>query len=219
MLDTKLTPTEAMRVTCPEGESGNVAVRRFTVSEEDARRTRLQAMMHGGRGYVPAGEYTELTRNGGLWMSDTPDERRDHVGFVYTVQRERAKTVLINGLGLGMVAQSIILTCPLVEQITVCDIDPDVIALVGPHLRALAAEHGKYLDIVEGDAYEPAKLYPKGSRWDAAWSDIWQDITLDNWDGYCRIRRAYGSRTRYHGQWAYEMVKHDKRRQQSESWW
>jgi hypothetical protein len=48
-------------VSVPEGTSGPWCVERFTVSEADAKFTRLRAALHHGHGTVPAGTYTKLT--------------------------------------------------------------------------------------------------------------------------------------------------------------
>jgi spermidine synthase len=61
-------------------------------------------------------------------MADSEPEMRDHYE---AVARARGR-VLINGLGLGMVL-SAILAKPDVEHVTVVEVEPDVIALVGPH--------------------------------------------------------------------------------------
>lgn len=199
---------DAMAVDLPEGVSGEVSVRRFTVSEEDSSRTRLYAMMGGrGRGIVEAGEYTALYRRGGLWMSDTRDERRDHADFVLECYRRQAERVAISGLGLGMVAKALTIV-PSVQHVDIVDIDPDVIALVEPTLRALFEAAGKTLMVRCDNAMDPASVFPKGVRWDAAWHDCWQDICADDYEEHKLIRRRYGRRVKFQDVWCAELVRY-----------
>lgn len=197
---------DAMRVTVPEGESGNVAVRRFEVSDRDAEFAKLRAMIKGGRGGIDAGEYTKLVRNGALWMSDTPDERRDHIGFVQTCQWQNYKSVLVSGLGLGMVLAGLAQLDGL-ERATVVDIDPDVIALVGPHYEQMFAERGKELEVVCGDALTPTQTFGAHARWDAAWHDIWPEICGDDYEQHKQMRRRYSRKVTYQRCWMDDEVK------------
>jgi hypothetical protein len=190
----------AMRVTVPEGTSGEVSIRRFTVSDADEATTRLRAMLHGGRGGVPAGEYTGLYRRGGLWMSDTPDEQYDHMPFVRRAHRAQAETALVSGLGIGMVVAALAVV-PSIRRVTVVEIDWDVVTLVGPHLQAVYAAAGKELEVVLGDALTPATTLPKGQRWDAAWHDIWQHICADDYEEHKLIRRRYARRVGFQDVW------------------
>lgn len=175
-------------VQIPEGSRGPWTVKRYTVDERASKMTVLQSMMHG-RGYVPPGTYTELRHaKRGLIMSDTPDEMRDHYEFVHKAMGQ----VLINGLGLGM-ALAAILKKPEVKGVTVIEIDPDVIALVGP------AFAGERVAIIHADAFlfQP----PKGERYNAVWHDIWDDICGDNLAPMTQLKKKYGRRTDWQGCW------------------
>lgn len=168
-------------VTVPEGRRGPWAVERFTVE-----RTALRFSPRS----VPPGAYTRLVHAGrGLVMSDTPDERRDHVPFV---ARARGR-VLVNGLGLGMCVAAA-LAIPEVEHVTVVEADADVIALVGPHYA------GPRVTIVHCDAFAYAP--PPRTRYDAVWHDIWDEICSDNLPGMIRLHRKYGRRAGWQGSWA-----------------
>lgn len=202
----------AMKVTVPEGTSGNVELRRFTVSEDAASMTRLRSLMQGGRGSVPAGEYTGLYRSGGLWMSDTNDERRDHSGFLWEAHQRGAETALVSGLGIGMVVAALAVI-PSIRKVTVIELDADVIALVGPHLRALYAEAGKELEIVQGDAKDPASTLPKGQRWDVAWHDVWKDLCTDNLPEMATMARRYGRRVGWQDFWSRDILRVERRRE------
>lgn len=203
---------EAMHVGVPEGVSGDVEVRRFEVSGEDADRTRLQAAMHGGRGYVAPGSYTALYRRGRLWMSDTSDERRDHIPFVREVDRQSLKTVLVGGLGLGMVAAALAIL-PTVERVTIIEKDEDVIALVGPWLREVYADAQIELEIIHGDATDPKPLFPRDQRWDAAWHDIWEELCTDNLTEMGNMGRRYARRVGWQDFWGRDYLKAQKARE------
>jgi len=161
---------DEFKVDVPEGKSGEVEIKRFVVDAAGSAFTKMRAAMKG-RGYVPEGTYTEIRRAGVLWMSDTPDEIRDHLGFI----GRASGRVLVTGLGLGMVAAAC-LRKPEVEKVVVVEIDPDVVALVAPHL---VEQFGDRVDVVLADAYKwkPAE----GSRvFDCAWHDVWPDICGSN---------------------------------------
>lgn len=175
-------------VTVPEGVSGKWSIRKFTVSEVDAKATLLRAMMKG-RGYVPPGTYTELRCDGrGIVMTDTPDERRDHWEPVHMATGH----VLINGLGIGMVL-SAVLKKPEVTAVTVVEIDPDVVALVGPHYAS------ERMQIVTASAFDYRPT--KGLRYGMVWHDIWDGICSDNLPEMTRLKRKYGRRTDWQGCW------------------
>ena len=180
------------KVDVPEGISGDWQVERFEVTEEQASFARLRASLHAPyRESPPAGYYTRLMRRGWLVMSDTPAEIRDHRWAI----SEAKGSVLVNGLGLGVVVQAM-LNRPQVEHLTVIEISPDVIALVGPHYQS---RYGDRLEIIEADAltWKP----PKGVRYDVVWHDIWGDICSDNLPEMHKLHRKYGRRTDWQGSW------------------
>jgi spermidine synthase len=176
-------------VDVPEGTSGDWAVERFTVTEEDERRQRMRIFSSMGR-FVPAGTYTRLTRNGHVVMSDTPDEIRDHAEAIY----QASGSCLIHGLGLGVVIEAI---KDKADHITVVEISEDVIKLVGPHYEA---KLGDRLTIIHGDALTWAP--PHGVRYNMVWHDIWDNICSDNLPEMKRLHRRYGRRTDWQGSWA-----------------
>jgi hypothetical protein len=184
-------------VALPEGSRGNWSVRKFVVSDHDSGMTRLRAMQHG-RGYVPAGEYTQLhCRGRGVVMSDTPDERRDHYAPVHHARGH----ILINGLGIGMVLRAV-LKKPEVTRATVIEVDPDVVALVAPHYTDPRVE------IVTASAfdYQP----PKGVRYGMVWHDIWDSICSDNLPEMTRLKRKYGRRADWQGCWCEYQCRRDR---------
>lgn len=183
------------QVTIPEGQSGDWRVERFIISEADARFANIRASMKRGARYVQAGSYTRLMRGSTVVMSDTPAEMRDHT---YAV-RAAKNTVLINGLGIGMVLNACLIK-PEVERVLVVEKSADVIALVAPHYRSL---FGDRFEVVEADAlsYTP----PKKQRFGAVWHDIWDYICADNLPQMTTLHRRYGKRTDWQGSWCREL--------------
>ena len=176
-------------VTVPEGKRGPWAIERFTVDPKSIEALRLA---WAGRPVHP-GTYTRLMRGQTVVMSDTPAERRDHSWFVAMARGH----VLINGLGIGMCLAAV-LRKPEVTQATVVEIDPDVIALVGPHYT------DPRVQIVQASAfdYQP----PKGVRYGAVWHDIWDDICIDNLPEMHKLHRKYGRRADWQGSWGREIA-------------
>jgi len=209
--------TDEMISTVPDGRSGTVEVARYQVSEHGALFARIRAARDLGRGAtIRAGAtYTGLYRHGALWMSDTPDERRDMITFVSWCRTWEVRRVLVNGLGLGMVLQPLINTDS-VRHIDVVECDPDVIALVAPHMQARAAEAGKTLDVHLGDAY--SYRFPAGTSWDCAWHDIWKNLSTDNLRLIARLHRRYGGRTRFQMSWCHDLLRAQRDRERRRGW-
>lgn len=193
----------------PDGTSGTVEVKRIHVSEDEARWSQLRsAINHRGSG-VRAGTYVAVYRDGDLWMSDTPDEQRDHAPVIWECRRQGADRAILNGLGIGMVLNAL-LHEPSICHIDVVEIDPDVIALVGPYYQQVAEGNAKSLAIHEADAY--TKAWATGTRWDIAWHDVWQDSCLDNLPEMTRLHRRYGRRVRWQESWNRQRLLYQRRR-------
>lgn len=193
---------ERFKVDVPVGCCGAWRVERFVVDEAGSRWADLQDSLHGcGGRYVPPGTYTRLVRGGGVWeetvMSDTPAEVGDFLEVV-----DRASGVcLVNGLGLGVVVNALLLKEE-VERVDVVEISEEVISLVGAHWLG---RFGGRLRIVCGDAFvwRPAR----GVVYDVVWHDVWDGICGDNLEGMKRLHRAYGRRARWQGSWARELCR------------
>lgn len=192
----------AMTVTVPEGAWDDVSVRKIEVKHDTFEHLR-QAMQ--GRG-THEGTYTALYRGNYLWMSDTDAEKRDHVGAYWRIKDPTTRRVLINGLGLGMIVQAA-LSFDHVEHVDVVEIDEGVIKLVGPHYAK-----DPRVSVIHADAFVQATRWPRGTRWDVGWSDIWPDMCSDYLPEMTRLRRAYGQRCRWHDCWARELIIDHKRR-------
>lgn len=187
------------QVTVPEGKRGPWSVERFEVTKREASMGNIYAMMHG-RGSIKPGLYTRLKHERrGLVMSDTPDEMRDHYSAVIHAKNH----VLINGLGIGMVLAAI-LKKKEVARITVVEICPDLIALVGPHYATEPR-----VEIINADAfaYQP----PKGVRYGAVWHDIWDELCGDNLESMTKLKRKYGRRTDWQGCWGESYIRYKMR--------
>jgi len=81
----------------------------------------------------------------------------------------RGGRVLISGLGLGLIVESI-LRPPgaTVERITLLELSPEVIELVAPHLLERYPER---LEIVAADVFTWRP--PEGARYSVVWHDVW----------------------------------------------
>jgi hypothetical protein len=188
------------QVTVPTGQFGKWRISRFVVTEKDSKVSAMRSAFNRGRGYVPEGVYTQLFCSGrGVIMSDTPDERRDHEEAV----RRAHGHVLINGLGLGMVLGAVLKKAT-VSRVTVVEIDPDVIALVGHHYS------NERLEIVQASAFDYTP--PKGEQYGAVWHDIWDSICSDNLVEMTKLRRKYARRAVWQGCWAENWCRHNARR-------
>jgi len=190
-----------MKVCLSPNKSGDWILEKFTIDEEASKGTKINAMTNMlGRGYVPPGEYTRLKNvssadpfNDGIWMSDTPDECRVHIGFL----AEAKGRVLIGGLGIGLAIKPLIEN-PDVEHITVLEIDPHVINLVAGHYECRYGP--QKLEIIKADVF---KWKPDSQMFDSCWMDIWYDICADNLQEMARLRRRYKKWCRKIDFWCY----------------
>lgn len=192
----------------PAGTSGNWAVEKFTVLDDGARLHNLQCLFsgQGSRGIEP-GNYTRLVCKGrGVIMSDTPAECADFDLFVYRAHG----SIIVNGLGLGCVVQALLAKKD-VSDVTVIEIEQDVIDLVAPHLR------DPRLTVIHANAY--AWKPPPGRTWDFAWHDIWDDICADNVPLMGKLHRKYARRLRC-GQdsWCRSTARRLRREDQRAGW-
>lgn len=182
----------------PAGERGPWSVKKFTLKENDVSMALVRAAVRGDRGYTPPGPYTGLYHKGrGVVMSDTLDELMDHVAFVHRACGD----ILVCGLGLGVVTQALLKKA--IASVTVLEIDPDVIALVGPHIKD--PHEPSRLKIVQADArtWKPAP----GVKYDYIWHDIWDTICGDNWKDMKRQHRRYARWAVSQDSWCRELTR------------
>jgi len=190
------------RVTVPEGELDGARVARFEIPEQSLENLRMRLR---GRGATP-GWYTGLWIDGQLWMSDTNAEWYDHLKAVYRIGELDTKRVLINGLGIGMVVKAA-LDEPHVEHVDVVEHDERVAKLIGPHYATDPRFHLHVADAYTID-------WPKGTRWDVAWHDIWPTISDDNLSLMSKLHRKYGRRVDWQGSWSQDQLRRLRRREQ-----
>lgn len=185
------------KVDVPEGQYGDWRVEKFEVTEEDTKRFNLRQSIHAleGRpaGFIRSGDYTRLMNNSSVVMSDTPWEVGDLNSFVWAACGQ----VLINGLGLGVALNAALLK-PEVGHVTVLEIAPEVVGLVGAHYEKKFGSDR--LSIIEADAFvwKP----PKGQRYDVCWHDVWGALCTDNLSEMTKLKRKYRRRSDWQGCWA-----------------
>lgn len=178
------------RVSVPDGELDGVKVSTFTIGPHDLGT--LRAMLGAGRGTRP-GSYAKLMIDGNLRMSDTDAEYSDHGEAIRRIQMPTNRHVLINGLGLGMVVKAA-LDQPHVEHVDVVEIDPRVVALVGPHYA------DPRLTIHTADAF--TIKWPAKTHWAVAWHDIWQNFDWEkNLPEQDKLRARYFRKAGWQGSW------------------
>ncbi len=173
------------KVDLPEMQRGPWKVERFTVSDSQPlfRHRRLRP-----------GTYTRLMRSGrGVIMSDTPAEMLDHMWFV----RAATGRVLIGGLGLGMCVGAVLAKAD-VTEVDVVEIDPDIIAMVGPHYS------DPRVNIINADLMN---YCPRGVRYNAVWCDIWGDVSADDLPAMQKLNRRWGQKSDWHGCWGEDLVR------------
>jgi len=192
----------ALEIRVPDGSKGDYAVETFTISETESRIS-TWSLMKNGRGYAPPGNYKKLTYRKRLWMTNTPDELRDHREFI-NIAKNYGGHILINGLGLGLCLEAILVSDK-IETVTVVEISQDVIDLVGPTYTA-----DKRVTVVCADAYTYSP--PKGVKYSAVWHDIWMDINADNIEGMKKLHRKYGKRSEWQGSWCRPECEYARRR-------
>lgn len=189
------------------GRIGDWEVRPREVTEEEYRRDRLYASLNGHNRFAPPGTYTLLTWGDNAIMSDTPNERADHLEplvvarsagrMVQRLGTDSGSRALVHGLGLGVIIKGL-LAQPEVAHVDVVERSPEVVMLcASPFAEALA--NGR-LTIHVGDCFK--LRWPKGSKWDVVWHDIWADITPENLPQMKRLHRKFGRRCEWQGSWA-----------------
>ena len=176
------------------GKSGDWKLVPFRVTADAEHRERMRAALSvevGGR-FCTAGYYTKLMRGDVVVMSDTDDELLDLWDIYNKISEPDSKRIIINGLGLGCVAK-LALSFDHVEHVDVVEFSEDVISLTAPLF-----ESDRRLVIHHGDAY--TYKFPAGTRWDVAWHDIWDEISIEN--DFETLHRRYGHRVVWQSSWA-----------------
>ena len=161
----------------------------------------LRAMINGRPGdFIEVGEYKRLCYKGGVVMSNTKMEIDTNIDFINRAEG----SVLINGLGLGMVLKEI-LRKPEVTSIIIVEQSQDVANLVWPTYSS-----DPRLKLVIGSAfdYEPEA----GARFNYVWHDIWSDICSENLKEMDFLRDKYRAVSDWQGCWAEKECKEARER-------
>lgn len=197
----------------PEGRVGVARVEHFDVD----RLNSFISSLGGGRSCVPEGRYARLRVRDALVMSDTPYERRSNLEVIWKARGR----VLVAGYGLGMVLCALARSV-LVENVVVVEKEPDVVALVDPHVRAYLGKDASKIHVVEADIFE-AKPRLKGlAPFDTLWFDIWPDACTDNLEQMARLSRTYASLKApgaYLGHWDREYLRAERARDNRRGLW
>jgi len=170
--------------------------------------TAFRFAMHGAN--VREGDTAvQLVVGGQLWMSDTRDEFNDHLGAIYAAKGR----VLVHGLGLGCYLNAI-LHKDMVSHVDVVERNADVVALMSPYFESYA-KAGK-LTIHHDDAF--THKWPKGTRWQYVWHDIWPTICTDDLPEHTKLMRKFGHRCNEQGAWKHEHLLWQKKQEKRSFW-
>ena len=169
----------------PDGTSGDWSVDTIHVNDTLGERINFWKT---GRGVTP-GIYKRLCRGKTCVMSNTPDEISDFYHIIHCC----TGSILINGLGLGVVLKAI-LSRSIVTDVTVIEKSEDVIRLVAPTYMC-----DPRVNIICADAYTYKPV--KGKYYDVVWHDIWDGICGDNVKDMTKLHRKYGRISNYQDSW------------------
>lgn len=167
------------RLDYPETKTDHWWIKPVEIDLPIAQIDALQAQQKGHDRWGPPGKYTTLVRRTEgmcgwtVWMSDTPDEIRDHAPFVERVQRKDRPVVLIAGLGLGMIAHKL-LKWGHTTDLDIVEIDPHLPGLIEPILRERFPQASFTIHTQDIFSFVPTRKY------DLAWFDIWPTLDVDN---------------------------------------
>lgn len=156
-----------MAALIPEGRVGSAEVKHLIMTEKMSQATLFRAMFNNAScEHIAPGKYAQLYVDDKLMMSDTTAEKMANSKFV---SHARGR-VLIAGLGLGMILYPTLVK-PNVTNITVVEINKDVIDLIQPHVRTFPGANKK-LEIINNDIYD---YEPPNVKFDTIYFDIWPE--------------------------------------------
>ena len=118
----------------------------------------------------------------GIMMSDTPMERNTNRDFLQKANGD----VVIFGLGLGLIVFPLLEDAD-VKSITIIELYQNLIDIVQPKIEA-KDKHNK-VKIIQGDCF--TYEFPKGTKFDTIYFDIWIDICGDNYEQQKKLERKY----------------------------
>jgi len=190
------------KVSVPPGRSGDWYIEKFSVNKDQARLFNLRCRNPFER--IKPGDYTRLRYGQEVVMSDTPMEVYSNRWIIH----KSFGNVLLNGLGLGMVLQSL-LRCEDIKYVAIIEISKDVIKLVEPHYKKMFGDDR--FTVIHANALE--YKFPKNTpKFDFIWHDIWTYICGDNYEEMKKLHRKYGRFAWCQKSWKREeAMKHFKR--------
>lgn len=179
-----------------------------TADDLTAKSTRAQGLPH------EPGLYTVLQhRERGLVMADTPAEIAGCLDFL----DHATGRVLVNGLGLGIVPFHLLAYRP-VTHVDVVELDADVIHLITDGCHEEGAPNAWAADprlvIHHADAH--IVQWAPRTRWDCAWHDIWDQVTVENLPSMRLLHRRYAHRVGWQMSWEREECLARRRRRRGE---
>jgi hypothetical protein len=185
---------EYFRSEVPEGTAGPWVIEKVAISEREYDPDQ-DPRPHCFK-FRP-GVYTSLRRNGTVFMTDLYDEWWTQCSAIAQALT-RGGEVLITGLGLGLVAEAILRPADSpVEHVTILEVAPEVIKLVGPYLER---RYPGKITIVETSAF--AWTPPAGRRFSVGWHDIWPDpYTEQNRHDIEQLENRYRQCCDWQGNW------------------
>jgi hypothetical protein len=195
--------------TVPDGTRGPWRIETFKLSEHDVFFGNFRAIRDGNPElYCKPGTYRRLVHEKrGVVMSNT----RMEINTSMECYLDARGRVLLNGLGLGMTLEGV-LSHDYITAVKVIEIDPDIIALVGPHFA-----NDKRVEIVCADAYDYKPT--KDDVFDYAWHDIWDSISSDNLPLMAKLTRKWRRpRVQRQGVWSRDMALRQRRREKQSPW-
>lgn len=180
-------------VDVPEYHHDGVDIEQFVITEDQAWLDQLRTAANPQRPdrSIQVGTYTRLSVDGILWMTDTPAEIRDLLEVDDAMGRANGGSMLIVGLGLGVVLNRAIVGHGM-QWIDVVEREQRVIDAVGPYYQALAELNGITLNIYCEDIHR--LRVPTSRRWDVGFFDIWADIDSDDMPEVTRLRKRFSKR-------------------------
>lgn len=121
--------------------------------------------------------------------------------------RRRGGHVLVTGLGLGLVAESMLQTPgSRVERITIVEASGDVIALVASHLEK---KYDGRIVVYEGSAFDWNP--PPGDRYTVGWHDIWPNPhDSSRWPEMETLEARYQPYCEWQGSWVRDYLDAEK---------
>lgn len=164
--------------TIPEGHSGNMRI------EHKDPDTMLVRTWNGESPMPKGSTWVGLFEGNNMWMSNTPDEKRDISIDLSNMGYTEGQTILIGGLGLGFFMEWFQQDRHVPEHLHVIEKNADVINFVQPHYESLP-----WLCVEHGDIWEYGKVGPH-KQFDWCYVDIWGNYNTDLLEEMKKLRQS-----------------------------